>query len=76
MSDAEKKASIGEIKDYVLKQSGLKVNSRHITQVKKKCGMIEQENYNKPKSENARQTKCLTEKEAAITEALQFFGII
>lgn len=31
-------------------------------------------NHNKPKFENSRQTKCPPEKEAAITEALKFFG--
>lgn len=38
--------------------------------------MIERENYNKLKSENAIQPKCPPEKEAAITEALEYFGMI
>ena len=44
----------GQIKDYVLEQSGLKVSSLDIAQVKQKHGIIERENYNKPKSEDAR----------------------
>lgn len=36
---AENKATYEEIKDYVLKQSGLKVSSLYIAQVKEKCGI-------------------------------------
>ena len=38
----------------MLEHSGLKVSSLYIAQVKQKCGIIERENYNKPKSEGAR----------------------
>ena len=54
----------------------MKVSSLYIAQVKQKYGIIERENYNKPKSENAKQPKCPPEKEAAIMEALKFFGMI
>ena len=60
----------------LLEQTGLKVSSLYIAQIKQKYGIIERENYNKPKSENARQPKCPPEKEAAITEALRYFGMI
>ncbi len=69
-------ATYGQIKDYVLEQSGLKVSSLYIAQVKQKCGIIERENYNKAKSEDARQPQCPPEKEKAIMEALQHFGMI
>ena len=69
-------ATYGQIKDYVLEQSGLKVSSLYIAQVKQKHGIIERENYNKPKSEDARQPQCPPEKERAITEALKHFGMI
>ena len=59
-----------------LKQSGLKVSNLYIAQVKQKYGIIERENYNKPKSEDARQPQCPPEKEKAITEALRHFGMI
>lgn len=76
LTDAEKKATYQEIKDYVLEHSGLKVSSLYITQVKQKCGIIVRENYNKPKSKNAKQPQCPPEKERAITEALKHFGMI
>ena len=76
LTDAEKKATYQEIKDYVLEHSGLKVSSLYIAQVKQKCGIIERENYNKPKSEDAKQPQCPTDKEKAIKEALKHFGMI
>lgn len=76
LTAAESKATYEEIKDYVLKQSGLKVSNLYIAQVKQKCGIIERENYNLPKSENSRQPKCPPEKEAAIREALEHFRMI
>ena len=56
--------------------SGLSVSSLYIAQVKQKCGIIERENYNKVKSEDAKQTKCLKDKEAAIMDALKYFKMI
>lgn len=76
LTAAESKATYEEIKEYVLKQSGLKVSNLYIAQVKQKCGIIERENYNLPKSENSRQPKCPPEKEAAIREALEHFRMI
>ena len=69
-------ATYGQIKEYVLERSGLKVSSLYIAQVKQKCGIIERENYNKPKSDDARQPQCPPEKEKAIKEALKHFGTI
>ena len=48
----------------------------YIAQVKQKCGIIERENYNKPKSDNAKQPLCPPDKEKAIIEALKHFGMI
>ena len=76
LTDAEKKATYQEIKDYVMEHSGLKVSSLYIAQVKQKCGIIERENYNKPKSEDAKQPQCPPDKEKAIKEALKHFGMI
>ena len=76
LTDAEKKATYQEIKDYVLEHSGLKVSSLYIAQVKQKCGIIERKNCNKPKSEDAKQLQCPPDKEKAITEALKYFGMI
>ena len=52
LTAAEKKATYQEIKDYVLEHYGLKVSQLNIAQVKRKCGIIERDNYNKPKSED------------------------
>ena len=62
MTDAEKKATYEEIKSYVLENTGLKVSNLYIVQVKQKYGIIERENYNKPKSEDSRQPQCPKEK--------------
>ena len=76
LTAAEKKASYEEIKEYVLEKFGMKVSHLYIAQVKRKCGIIERENYNKPKSEDSRQPQCPPEKEAAIRTALEHFGMI
>ena len=73
---SEKKATYGEIQSYVLEHSGLKVSHLYIAQVKQKYGIIERENYNKPKSEDSKQPQCPPEKEAAIAEALKYFKMI
>jgi hypothetical protein len=52
------------------------VTNLNIAQVKQKHGIIERENYNKPKSENSRHPGTTPEKENAITEALKFFKMI
>ena len=76
VQDKRGAATYGQIKDYVLEHSGLKVSSLYIAQVKQKYGIIERENYNKTKSENVKQPQCPPEKEKAITEALKHFGMI
>lgn len=73
---AESKATYEEIKDYVLEKHGLQVPNLYIAQVKRKCGIIERENYNKPKSEDAKQPQCPEDKEKAIMDALRFFRMI
>ena len=75
-TSAELKATYQEIKDYVLKEFGLKVSSLYISQVKRKCGIEVGENYNLPKSENARVPQCPKEKEDAIKAALKYFAMI
>ena len=76
LTKAESKATYEEIKEYVLEHMGLKVSNLYIAQIKQKCGIIERENYNLPKSENSRQPKCSPEKEKAIREALEHFRMI
>ena len=76
LTSAESKATYAEIKDYVLKEQGLKVSNLYISQVKRKCGIEVGENYNLPKSEDSRQPQCPEEKEKAIKDALDHFGMI
>ena len=64
LTEAEKKTTFDE------------VSSLYIAQVKQQRGIIERENYNKPKSEDAKQPQCPPEKEAAIIDALRHFGMI
>ncbi len=77
LTAAESKATYEEIKSYVAEHNeGMKVSNLYIAQVKAKYGIIERENYNKPKSDDARQPKCPKEKENAIVEALRYFRMI
>ena len=77
LTSAESKATYEEIKAYVAEHNdGMKVSSLNIAQVKAKYGIIERENYNKPKSEDAKQPRCPLDKEKAIKKALQHFGMI
>lgn len=77
MSEFQDGATYPQIKAYVLEHTGLKVSSLYISQVKRKCGLEVGKNYNLPKSEDARQAPtCPPEKENAIREALQYFGMI
>ena len=77
LTAAESKATYEEIKKYVAEHNdGMKVSNLYIAQVKAKHGIIERENYNLPKSEEARQPKCPKEKEEAIVWALKYFQMI
>ena len=74
--DFSKEATYGEIKKYVLDKYGLKVSSLYIAQVKRKYGLIERENYNTSKNKNQRVPNCPEEKEKAIEDALEYFGMV
>ena len=76
MTAAEKKAGYEEIKEYVPEKFGLKVSNLYIAQVKRKCGIIERENCNKPRSEDAGQPQCPPERESAIRAALEYFKML
>ncbi len=94
VTSAEMKATYAEIKEYVLKEHGLKVSNLYISQVKRKSGLEVGENYNLAKSEGvrgpgdlcsarteavaktAKQPNCPEEKEKAIEDALEHFGMV
>ena len=75
-SGLQKGATYPEIKARVLEQTGLKVSSLYISQVKQKCGLEVRENHHKATSENAKQPHCPPEKEAAILDVLKYFKMI
>ena len=75
-SGLQKGATYPEIKARVLEQTGLKISSLYISQVKQKCGLEVRENHHKAKSENTKQPHCPPEKEAAIRDALKYFKMI
>ena len=76
-TSAETKATYEKIKKYVAEHNdGMKVSNLYIAQVKRKCGIELAENFNLPKSEDARQPRCPMEKEEAIVEALKAFQMI
>ena len=75
-TSAEPKATYQEIKDYVLKEFGLKVSNLYISQIKRKCGIEVGENYNLPKTENPKVPQCPKEKEDAIKAALKYYAMI
>ena len=71
------KATYGQIQDWVSKHyNGMKVSNLYIAQVKQKHGIIERENYNKPKKEGGRVPRVPPDKEKAIEAALRNFKMI
>ena len=73
LTASEAKATYEKIKQYILEKYDTKVTNLYIAQVKDKYSIIERENYNKPKSEDAKQPQCPSEKVKMIEEALHLF---
>ena len=65
-----------KIKEYVLEHTGLKVSSAYIAQIKRKCGLEVGECYNLPSGHGRPPTNLTPEREAAIREAFQYYGLI
>ena len=76
MSRFQQGATYEQIQEWVQEKYGFHVTHLNIAQVKRKHGIIERENYNKPKSENSRQPGCPEEKILAIEEALKHYQMI
>ena len=76
LAELRGKATYAQVKEYILKEFGLKVSSLYIAQVKKKCGIETGENYNLPRTEDDRQPQVTPEKEEAIMKAFTHFGVI
>jgi len=69
-------AAYEHIQAWVQEKYGFHVTHLNIAQVKRKYGIIERENYNKPKSPDSRQPGCPEEKVKAIEVALRFYQMI
>ena len=76
LTSAESKASYAQIKEYILEKFDLKVSTLYIAQIKKKCGIVLREHYNKSKKEKQVIPQCTLEKEEAIMDALRHFKMI
>lgn len=76
LTSAESKATYEKIKEYVMRNFGLKVSTLYIAQTKRKFGIDMGENYNMPKSLESTQPQCPPDKEAAIVKALEHFKMI
>ena len=76
LTSAEAKATYKEIQDWVQEKYGVHVTNLNIAQVKQKHGIIERENYNKPKSSDSKQPGCPEEKVKAIEDAMRYFQMI
>ena len=76
VTSAESKATYAEIKDYVLKEHGLKVSNLYISQVKRKCGIEVGENEYYANVEDSRQAECPVENEKAIRDGLEHYGMV
>ena len=76
VTKAESKGTYENIKEYILGKYGFKVSTLYIAQIKRKCGLELEENYNKSKKDNYVVPVCPKEKEEAIMDALKHFGMI
>ncbi|MBP3295944.1 MAG: class I SAM-dependent RNA methyltransferase [Lachnospiraceae bacterium] len=69
-------ATYNAIRDWIKAKYGYRVTNLNIAQVKQKHGIIERENYNKPKSPDSKQPGCPEEKVKAIEDAMRHFQMI
>lgn len=76
LTSAESKATYAQIKEYILEKFDLKVSTLYIAQIKKKCGIVLREHYNKSKKEKQVIPQCTPEKEEAIMDTLRHFKMI
>lgn len=72
----KEKVTYPMIQEFIEEKYGFHVSSLNIAQIKTKCGIIERENYNKSKNEDAKQPNCTLEKENAIKDAFRHFQMI
>jgi len=76
MSRFQQGATYEQIQAWVQEKYGFHVTHLNIAQVKRKHGIIERQNYNKPKSPDSKQPGCPEDKTRAIETALKHFQMI
>ena len=76
MSRFQQGATYVQIQKWVQEKYGFHVTHLNIAKTKRKCGIIERQNYNLPKSEDSRSPETPKEKEKVIIEAFRHFQMI
>ena len=76
MSRFQQGATYEQIQDWVQEKYGFHVTNLNIAQMKQKHGIIERENYNKPKSPDSKQPGTSDMRIKAIEEAMRHFQMI
>ena len=75
-TDAGRIITNEDIKSYIEEKYGFKVHSAYIGQVREKLGVRLHENYNDSHTSPRKPTVCPEEKEAAIVDALNYYGLL
>ena len=76
MSGFQQGATYEQIQEWIQEKYGFHVTHLNIAKTKQKCGIIERQNYNLPKSENSRSPDTPKEKEEAIIDAFLHFKMM
>ncbi len=76
MSRFQQGATYEQIQKWVKEKYGLHVAHLNIAKTKRKCGIIERQNYNLPKNEDSRSSETPKEKEEAIINVNKHFQMI
>ena len=76
MSRFQQGATYEQIQEWIQEKYGFHVTHLNIAKTKRKCGIIERQNYNLAKSENSRSPDTPKEKEEAIIDAFLYFKMM
>ena len=76
LTSAESKATYEEIQEWVQEKYGFHVSHLNIAKTKRKCGIIERQDYNLSKNEDGQSPGTPKEKEEAIMDAFRYFQMI
>ena len=76
MSGFQQGATYEQIQEWIQEKYGFHVTHLNIAKTKRKCGIIERQNYNLAMSENSRSPDTPKEKEEAIIDAFLYFKMM